>query len=127
MIESCGVLVVVLRITCFSEFMLLSCSRVGSSVAAPLDLRVEDRHSSSGGLRSLTPSRERPGDRVGHRAPVWRSRRQATAGALLVDEEDSAVRREAAAAELRVACNRPGEVIYLPVRGEPAHELFVLA
>jgi hypothetical protein len=34
-IKSCGVLVVVLRITCFSEFMLLSCSREGSSVAAP--------------------------------------------------------------------------------------------
>jgi hypothetical protein len=43
-IKSCGVLVVVLRITCFSEFMLLSCSREGSSVTAPLDLRLHECH-----------------------------------------------------------------------------------
>jgi hypothetical protein len=62
----------------------------------------------------LTPLLEGAGDRVGHLVLVWRTLRGAATRALLVEEENRAVRAEAAAAGLGVVGDRAGEVVDFP-------------
>jgi hypothetical protein len=75
----------------------LSLQQRGSGVATPLYLQRLSCTYPSGGLFALlyaclTTLLEGAGDRIGHRVPVWRTLREAAALALLVDEEDRAVR-----------------------------------